>query len=87
MIPVYEFTKGGGFGVAPTIRTNMARKPNYKFERFERERAKAAKKAARAQAKAERAERRKAEEEGGEAVLGEGAPETVDDDGDGPAET
>ncbi len=33
----------------------MARKPNYKFERMERERAKAAKKAARAQAKAEKA--------------------------------
>ncbi len=32
----------------------MPRKPNYKFERFERERAKAAKKAARLQARAER---------------------------------
>lgn len=32
----------------------MARKPNYRFERFERERTRAAKKAARAQAKAER---------------------------------
>jgi hypothetical protein len=32
----------------------MARKPNYRFERFERERVRAAKKAARAQAKAEK---------------------------------
>lgn len=32
----------------------MPRKPNYKFERFERERAKAAKKAARQQARADR---------------------------------
>ncbi len=31
----------------------MARKPNYKFERMERDRAKAAKKAARAKAKEE----------------------------------
>ncbi len=64
----------------------MARKPNYQFERFERDRAKAAKKAARAQAKAERAERKKAEEDG-EAVPGDTPPETVDDGGDGPAET
>ena len=42
----------------------MARKPNYRFERHERERQKAAKKEARAKAKAERAEARK--EEGGE---------------------
>jgi hypothetical protein len=33
----------------------MARKPNYKFERMERDRAKAEKKAARAKAKAEKA--------------------------------
>jgi hypothetical protein len=32
----------------------MARKPNYRFERFERDRTRAAKKAARAQAKAEK---------------------------------
>ena len=32
----------------------MPRKPNYKFERFERDRAKAEKKAARLQAKADR---------------------------------
>ncbi len=39
----------------------MARKPNYRFERLERERAKAAKKAARLKAKKERAELRKAQ--------------------------
>ena len=38
----------------------MARKPNYNFERMERERAKAAKKVERAKAKAEKAEQRKA---------------------------
>ena len=38
----------------------MARKPNYNFERMERERAKAAKKAARLEAKREKAERKKA---------------------------
>ncbi len=42
----------------------MARKPNYNFERMERERAKAAKKAARLEAKRERAEKRKAENAG-----------------------
>ena len=36
----------------------MARKPNYNFERLERERAKAAKKAARLEAKRDKAERR-----------------------------
>ncbi len=39
----------------------MARKPNYNFERLERQRAKAAKKATRLDAKKERAEKRKAE--------------------------
>jgi hypothetical protein len=34
----------------------MARKPNYRFERMERERIRAARKAARAKAKADRAE-------------------------------
>ncbi len=48
----------------------MARKPNYRFERIERERKKAAKKAARAQAKAEKAELKKAEQAG--EVPGEG---------------
>ncbi len=42
----------------------MARKPNYKFERSERDRAKAAKKAARAKAKAERLEGKKPDEDG-----------------------
>ncbi len=36
----------------------MARKPNYNFERLERERAKAAKKAARLEAKRDRAEKK-----------------------------
>jgi hypothetical protein len=44
--------------LAPVCREgrSMARKPNYRFERLERERTRAAKKAARAKAKAERAE-------------------------------
>jgi hypothetical protein len=42
----------------------MPRKPNYRFERFERERTRAAKKAARAQAKAEK--KAKASETSGE---------------------
>jgi hypothetical protein len=42
----------------------MARKPNYRFERFERERKRAAKKAARAQAKADK----KAEKAGPESA-------------------
>ncbi len=42
----------------------MARKPNYRFERFERERSKAAKKAARLEARQERAEKRTAEKAG-----------------------
>ncbi len=54
----------------------MARKPNYKFERLERERAKSAKKAARAKAKAEKAEARKAGE-----TTEEGPP--LDDQGAG----
>jgi hypothetical protein len=37
----------------------MPRKPNYKFERMERDRAKAAKKAARLEAKKEKAESKK----------------------------
>ena len=39
----------------------MPRKPNYKFERLERQRTKAAKKAARLDAKKEKTEKRKAE--------------------------
>ena len=42
----------------------MARKPNYKFERMERDRAKAAKKAARLLAKKERAEKKHLAEAG-----------------------
>ncbi len=48
----------------------MARTPNYKFERLERERAKAAKKAARLEVKKEKADKKKQEtadqEPGGE---------------------
>ena len=51
----------------------MARRPNYRFERFERDRAKAAKKAARLEARKERAEKRKAEK-AGLALPGEPAP-------------
>ncbi len=40
----------------------MARKPNYRFERFERARAKATKKAERLKAKQEKAELKKAEQ-------------------------
>ncbi len=49
----------------------MARKPNYKFERLERQRAKAAKKTARLEAKKEKAEKRKAENAGLEPADGE----------------
>ena len=42
----------------------MARKPNYRFARLERERNKAARKAARAKLKAERAELRRQEKAG-----------------------
>ena len=42
----------------------MARKPNYKFERLERQRAKAAKKAARLEANKEKVAKRKAENAG-----------------------
>lgn len=40
----------------------MPRKPNYRFERHEREKARAAKKAAKAQAKTERSDARKTDE-------------------------
>ncbi len=40
----------------------MPRKPNYKFERMERDRQKAAKKAARREAKEQKAEMKKAED-------------------------
>ena len=42
----------------------MARKPNYRFARLERERNKAARKAERAKLKAERAEQRRREKSG-----------------------
>lgn len=42
----------------------MPRKPNYRFERMERERKKAAKKAARVLAKAEKAESKNPDENG-----------------------
>ena len=41
----------------------MARKPNYRFERLQRERLKAEKKAEKAKARAERAEKAKLESE------------------------
>jgi hypothetical protein len=51
--------------IAPTKeRIVVPRKPNYKFERMERDRAKALKKADRLKAKQERAEQKKAEEAG-----------------------
>ena len=51
----------------------MARKPNYRFERFERERSKAAKKAARLEAKREKAAEKKA-------ALGETDTDVTKDD-------
>ena len=55
----------------------MARKPNYRFARLERERNKAARKAERAKLKAERAELRRREKSG---QLPEGeAGDSVDD--------
>ncbi len=47
----------------------MARKPNYRFERHERDRQKLAKKEARAKARAERAEARKEDEESGPPIV------------------
>ena len=74
----------------------MARKPNYRFARLERERNKAARKAARAKLKAERAELRRQEKTGqsaeGEgaddttAPLDDGAPAAADDTGTGDEE-
>ena len=55
----------------------MARKPNYRFARLERERNKAAKKAARAKLKAERAELRR-QEKVGQLAEGETADDAVD---------
>ena len=55
----------------------MPRKPNYNFERSQREKAKAEKKAARLRAKAEKSEARKAASGEGEAVETE-SPEQQD---------
>ena len=52
--------EGAASVATATERIGMPRKPNYRFERNERERIKAAKKAARAEAKAE-AKKEKAE--------------------------
>jgi hypothetical protein len=59
----------------------MPRKPNYRFERAERERSKAAKKAEREKAKRERSERGEGDAEPGDATddgTGETAGDTVD---------
>lgn len=56
----------------------MARKPNYRFARLERERNKAARKAERAKLKAERAEQRRLEKAG---LTAGGEAETAADDG------
>ena len=61
----------------------MARKPNYRFARLERERNKAARKAERAKLKAERAEQRRREKSGEQLADGE-AGEAVDDAADLP---
>ena len=67
----------------------MARKPNYRFARLERERNKAARKAARAKLKAERAELRR-QDKPDQPAEGEGAddaaadlPDGASDDGGG----
>ncbi len=59
----------------------MARKPNYKFERMERDRAKAAKKAARLEAKREKAEERKADKAGEESPDSFAEPAGEEDSG------
>ena len=60
----------------------MARKPNYRFARLERERNKAARKAARAKLKAERAELRR-QEKAGQTAEGDAAEEGSVDAADG----
>ena len=57
----------------------MARKPNYEFERRERDRLKAIKVAEKAQAKKEARERARLEN-AGEAAAGEAPPADVDHD-------
>ena len=56
----------------------MPRKPNYRFERFERERTRAAKKAARAQAKADK-KAKPSEVASDQAGAAEGATEWTED--------
>ena len=51
---------GNGNTIDKGIAATMPRKPNYRFERFEREKSKAAKKAARLEAKREKAAEKKA---------------------------
>lgn len=57
----------------------MPRKPNYRFERFERERVKAEKKAERLAAKQEKAGPQKPDQEGeeGQALDESGEPATI----------
>jgi hypothetical protein len=59
----------------------MARKPNYRFERFERERTRAAKKAARAQAKADK-KAKAVEGSADEAAADETSPAVTETDRD-----
>jgi hypothetical protein len=56
----------------------MPRKPNYRFERFERERTRAAKKAARAQAKADK--KKAGEASTDQASAAAGLAQTADED-------
>jgi hypothetical protein len=63
----------------------MARKPNYQFERMERQRAKASKKAMRLEAKRKKAEESKVDDDGLELPDGdsaEDAPRLSQDDDD-----
>ena len=60
----------------------MARKPNYRFARLERERNKAARKAERAKLKAERAELRR-QEKSGQLAEGEATGDAAVDQTDG----
>ena len=60
----------------------MARKPNYRFARLERERNKAARKAERAKLKAERAEMRR-REKSGELAEGEASDSAAADSANG----
>ena len=64
----------------------MARKPNYRFARLERERNKAARKAERAKLKAERAEMRRREKSGelADAEAGEAVDDAADLPGGAP---